>query len=254
MSTLFADVRGFSALAEEVGPAQTFDIINRYLAFMEPAIHEHHGFILQYLGDGIMALFPGRADDAVGAGVAMHRALVRLNEERRGAGEAPLAIGIGVNTGTVMVGTIGGLERLDSGVVGDSVNLASRIEGMTKMYGAALLLGERTVEALEDRSAFALREVDRVVAKGTHHDLSIFEVLDALPEGPRAARERTLPRYAEALLALKRGAFAEARDGFAAVAADDPKDGAAAAMAQRAADLLAAPPAEWTGATQLLTK
>ncbi len=166
MSTLFADVRGFSALAEKVGPKETFDIINRYLAFMEPAIHGHGGFILQYLGDGIMALFPKRADDAVHAGIEMHRALVRLNEARRGTGEAPLVIGIGINTGTVMVGTIGGTERLDSGVVGDSVNVASRIEGMTKMYGAALLLGDRTVEALEDRDAFTLREIDRVVAKG----------------------------------------------------------------------------------------
>jgi two-component system sensor histidine kinase ChiS len=177
-----------------------------------------------------------------------------MNETRRAAGDPPLVVGIGVNTGTVMVGTIGGEERLDSSVIGDAVNLASRIEGMTKMYGAALLLGDRTVAALADRSAYALRELDRVVAKGTSNDLSIYEVLDALPEGARAARERTRARYEGALAALKRGEFAAARDGFAEVAADDPTDRAAALLRERTAELAAAPPTAWTGATQLATK
>jgi class 3 adenylate cyclase len=254
MSTLFADIRGFSALAEAIGPARTFEVINRYLSFMEPAIHANRGLILQFLGDGIMALFPGTADDSVRGAIAMHQALARFNAERIAAGEAPLRVGIGINTGTVMVGTIGGRERLDSSVIGDSVNLASRIEGMTKMYGVALLIGEQTHRALQRPSDFALREVDRVVAKGTTIGQSIYEVLDILAEEPRKPRVASLAAYASALDAFKRGAFAQARQGFQEVTKSDTADPAAAAMLARSAEMEAHPPASWMGATKLETK
>jgi class 3 adenylate cyclase len=254
MSTLFCDIRGFSALAERIGPAKAFELINAYLRVMEPEIHGHHGLILQYFGDGIMVLFPGPADDAIRAGIAMHAALDRFNEKQRATGEPPIAVGIGVNTGQVMVGTIGGTERLDSGVVGDAVNLASRIEGMTRMYGSALLLGETTVAELADQARYSFREVDRVVAKGTTSALSIFEVLDVLPPAQREPRTRSLVAYAAALTSLKRGAFAEASQAFAAIATADPQDRAAAVMSQRAAELAAQPPASWLGASLLATK
>jgi class 3 adenylate cyclase len=253
MSTLFCDLRGFSTLAEKIGPPRAFELINEFLRCMEPEIYAHGGLIVQYLGDGIMALFPGDPDDAVRAGIAMHAALARFNAER-GAGDDPLAIGIGVNTGLVMVGTIGGVERLGSSVIGDAVNVASRLEGMTKLYGAAMLVGERTAEELGARDAYSLRELDRVVAKGKTSALSIYEVLDVLTAAERAARERTKPRYAAALAALKRGAFEEAATGFAAVAAEDPGDRAASVMSERAAELAARPPEGWVGATLLATK
>jgi class 3 adenylate cyclase len=250
MSILFCDVRGFTRLAETIGPDRSFALINSYLRAMEPAIHRHHGFIRQYLGDGIMALFPGAPDDAVAAAVDMHRALDDFNVGR----DPPLAIGIGINTGPVMLGTIGGQDRLDSGVVGDAVNLASRIEGMTKAYGSSILLGEATVLGLRQPSPFTLRPIDRVVAKGRGAPLRITEVLDALPAEARARRLATLTLWTKARQAYEAGAFAEAADTFAAVVAADPTDGPARVAQQRAAIAAVNPPEDWSGATALRTK
>jgi len=250
MSILFCDVRGFTLLAEALGPDKTFALINSYLRAMEPAIHAHHGFIRQYLGDGIMALFPGTADDAVAAAIDMHKALVRFNEGR----EQPLAIGIGINTGPVMLGTIGGQDRLDSGVVGDAVNLASRIEGMTKTYGATIVLGEPTVKALSTPERFSLRPIDRVVAKGRAQALTIVEVEDVLDDEARGRRAKTAARYQEGLAALERGAFTDAKAAFDEVVSADPHDAPARVLHGRAADYAKRPPSDWSGATRLLTK
>lgn len=250
MSILFCDVRGFTRLAETLGPDRTFALINSYLRAMEPAIHAHHGFIRQYLGDGIMALFPGTPDDAVAAAVDMHRALEAFNVGR----DQPLAIGVGINTGPIMLGTIGGQDRLDSGVVGDAVNLASRIEGMTKTYGSTILLGEATVLGLQQPQRFALRTVDRVVAKGRGAPLTITEVLDVLPQDAQSRRRDTAPMWSAARQALEAGAFAEARDAFAVVVDKDSGDAPARVLLERAAAFAVQPPANWNGATTLSTK
>jgi adenylate cyclase len=254
MSILFCDVRGFTTLAEELGPERTFALINSYLRAMEPAIHGHHGFIRQYLGDGIMALFPGSADDAVQAAIDMHGALHRFNDERATRNEGPLAIGIGINTGPVMLGTIGGTDRLDSGVVGDAVNLASRIEGMTKAYGTGILLGAGTVAALADPTRYRLRELDQVVAKGRVGHVAISEVMDVLPDDTKAAREHHRLAYSDALEAFRRGDFATATAAFAAVATACPDDRPAQTMADRADEYRRSPPVAWTGATRLTSK
>jgi class 3 adenylate cyclase len=250
MSILFCDVRGFTRLAEALGPERSFALINSYLRAMEPAIHGHHGFIRQYLGDGIMALFPGSADDAVAAAVDMVRALARFNVGR----DQPLHIGVGINTGPIMLGTIGGQDRLDSGVVGDAVNLASRIEGMTKTYGSTILLGEATVAGLKDPGRFGLRMVDRVIAKGRAAALTITEVLDVLPAASQETRRHTAPLWAAAHEALVAGDFARAASGFQQVIDADATDEAARVLLARTTAFVEQPPAEWHGATALQSK
>jgi class 3 adenylate cyclase len=163
MTVLFADVRGFSTRSEKHTPEENFAWLNRYLESIEPAIRDNRGFVNQYYGDGIMALFDS-ADDAVRAALAM---LVAV---------APLRIGIGVHTGPLMLGTIGGRDRLDTGVVGDAVNTASRIESLTKQYERPLLISDATKAALTDHDDLRFEEIDRVAPKGKRQHITLYAV------------------------------------------------------------------------------
>ncbi len=186
MAIMFSDIRGFTTMAESMGPQKTFSFINDYLGRMDPEIHKQDGFINDIFGDGIMALFHKGADAAVAAAIGMLRATDEF--------DSSLRMGVGIHTGELMLGTIGGSERLDCTVVGDPANTASRIEGMTKMYGAALLISEATYQALEDPDAYDIRPLDRVIAKGKDEPSTIYEVLD----GERDARRGAKPSDARA--------------------------------------------------------
>ncbi|MCB9756495.1 MAG: AAA family ATPase [Myxococcales bacterium] len=177
MTVLFSDIRDFTTLSEELTAQQTFDFINEYVAVMEPVIAASGGFIDKYIGDAIMALFPGRAEDAITAGLAMLRALEEFNAARRRAGAKPVRIGIGINTGTLILGTVGSRNRMEGTVISDAVNVASRIEGLTKQYEVALLISESTRAALARPEDFQLRRVDRVRVKGRGEPVTIYEVL-----------------------------------------------------------------------------
>jgi class 3 adenylate cyclase len=250
MTVLFSDVRGFTTLSERLGSRGAFDLINRYLERVEPAIHGNRGFISQYYGDGIMALFHTGADDAVRCAVEMQRALERFNEGR----DEPLGIGVGLNTGRLMLGTIGGGERLACNVIGDPANLAARIEGMTRMYGARVLLSEATAAKLSPGGP-RLRRLDRVVAKGKTQALTLYEVLDADPPALRDQKLATLPRFEAALDELAAGRFEVAAEGFEAIARGCPDDAVAAALARRAQALTTDEArASWDGAVRLLEK
>lgn len=199
MTLLFSDIRDFTALSESILPAENFRFINSYLSTMEPVVARHNGIIDKYIGDGIMALFPGSADDAVRSGVDMLYQLATYNLGRSHAGFVPIRIGIGINTGLVMMGTVGGHNRMDSTVIGDAVNLASRLEGLTKNYGTPLVISANTLHALEDPEAYSIRFIDRLRIKGRYQAQSVFEVFDADPEPLRLAKQATLHTFEEAL-------------------------------------------------------
>lgn len=255
MSVMFCDLRGFTTLAEHMGPEATFRFINGYLERMEPEIHRTGGFINQYLGDGIMALFPRGPDAAVDAAVGMARALEQLNGERAAAGEAPLKIGVGIHTGELMIGTIGGTGQLDSGVVGDVVNTAARLEGITKMYAATVLISGPTMLGLEHPERHALRPLDAVRAKGKSEPMALIEVVDADPRALRAQKIASRAQLEQALALYRKGRFAEAAVAFEAIVAACPEDGAARAFAQRCRSFLDKPPDEpWDGVLALQTK
>ncbi len=175
MTVLFSDIRGFTTLSERMSPDETFAFINAYLERMGPVIRDHHGFIDKYIGDAIMALF-ANADDALRAGLAMLAALDGFNAERRASGREPIEIGIGINTGSLMLGTIGEKHRMDGTVISDAVNLAARIEGLTKDYGAPMLISEYTYEELASPAAYVIRPVDVVVVKGKTRPVAIHAV------------------------------------------------------------------------------
>jgi class 3 adenylate cyclase len=159
MSILFSDIRSFTTLSESMMPDENFAFINAYLERMGPVIRDHNGFIDKYIGDAIMALFKN-ADDALRAGLAMLDTLDQFNAGRRAAGQQPIAIGIGINTGSLMLGTIGERHRMDGTVISDAVNLAARVESLTKDYkGAAADLGVHL--AATGRSQHLRHPVDR---------------------------------------------------------------------------------------------
>lgn len=178
MTILFADIRDFTPLSESMTPAENFEFINSYLSQMEPVVSRHRGIIDKYIGDAIMALFEYGADDAVRGAIAMLERLVLYNAGRARAGYLPIRIGIGINTGRVMIGTVGGLNRMDSTVIGDPVNLAARLEDATKTYNTPLIISQNTLYDLADPGAYAIRLLDRARVKGKSQPLSIHEVFD----------------------------------------------------------------------------
>ncbi len=237
-SVLFADIRGFTTMCEQMGPARSFAFVNRYLRWMEPAIHGHGGYVNQFLGDGIMALFPGAADDALRGALAMLAAVDEYNRERAAEGDLPIRIGIGVNTASLMVGVIGGHDRMDRGVIGDGTNVAARIEGMTKAYGASLLASSETVSRLADSGRFALRAVDRVVPVGRSEPLTIYEVLDGEPDSRRETKKATRTVFASGLEHWWAARFPEALECFSRCLAACPEDRGAEIFVERCHGML----------------
>jgi class 3 adenylate cyclase len=186
MTVLFSDIRSFTGLSEQVGAQATFAFLNNFLSRIGPVIRNNNGFIDKYIGDAVMALFDSPTD-AVAAAVEMLRELALINIERAENGETEIRIGIGINTGPLMLGIIGEDLRMEGTVIGDAVNLASRLEGLTKKYCVPLLVSEETLDAIkktddpETHESFLkdVRFVDAVTAKGRAEKTRVFEVFQA---------------------------------------------------------------------------
>lgn len=199
MTIMFADIRNFTPISESMTPAENFEFINSYLSQMEPAIRAHHGIIDKYMGDAIMSLFSQGADDALVAAIAMLAKLEDYNDGRKRAGYVPIDIGIGLNTGMVMIGTVGGAERMDSTVIGDAVNLTPRIEQATKTYHAPLLISQNTFYDLADPEKYDIRFLDRIRVRGNTQPLSLYEVFDGDPVEMRDGKRATKALFEEAV-------------------------------------------------------
>jgi adenylate cyclase len=181
-TVLFCDIRGFTTLTEELGPHATVSLLNEYFSIMVEVITKQGGMLDKFIGDAIMAAFglPVAHDDdedrAVRAAIGMVNALALWNAGRTAAGKAAVNIGIGLNTDSVVSGNIGSPRRMDYTIIGDGVNLASRLEGACKEYAARILISENTYKRL--RGTYRAREIDSVLVKGKHQPVAIYEVLD----------------------------------------------------------------------------
>lgn len=199
LTIMFSDIRDFTPLSESMTPSENFEFINSYLGVMEPVIDRHRGIIDKYMGDAIMALFTQSADDAVTGSIAMLKKLEHYNAGRGRAGYTPIQIGIGLNTGMVIIGTVGGANRMDSTVIGDVVNLTSRIEEATKTYHTQLLISQNTLYDLVDPSKYDIRFLDRIRVKGKTQPLSVYEVFDNDPAALRNAKRESRAKFEEAI-------------------------------------------------------
>jgi len=180
-TVLFADVRGFTTLTEQLGPQGTVALLNEYFTLMVDCIQQESGMLDKFIGDAIMAAFGipvGHEDDAdraVRAAIAMIETLNKWNLQRTTDGRLPVNIGIGLNTDTVISGNIGSSKRMDFTIIGDGVNLAARLESACKQYGSKILISEFTMRRL--KGTYRLREIDLVVVKGKTRPVAIYEVL-----------------------------------------------------------------------------
>lgn len=177
MTVMFADIRRFTSMSERMTVDDNFRFLNDYLNVIEPAVYANGGFIDKYIGDAVMALFPHEADAAVHAAVTMQQNIAAYNAERRASHGEPIEVGIGIHTGVVMLGTVGSEHRMDTTAIGDTVNLASRIENMTKTTGTSILISGSTYDALRHASVFDVRSVGEETVRGRSEPLTIFEVI-----------------------------------------------------------------------------
>ncbi|MCH8502934.1 MAG: HAMP domain-containing protein [Ectothiorhodospiraceae bacterium] len=232
-SILFSDIVGFTALAETLPPADLLDLLNGYLTRLSADIESEGGVIDKYIGDAIMALFGAplarrdHAERAVRAAMAMVESVKALNAEVPGR-KPNLSLGVGVNSGTVVAGNMGSRTRLNYTVVGDAVNLASRLEGLTRRYRLSILVSEATVQQCP---GLVFREIDRVQVKGRQAAVGIHEPVcgKAYLDDAMAGR---LALFARALAAYRQQSWDEAEAAFEAVAKDEP-DGPAALFLSR---------------------
>jgi len=255
MSVMFADLRDFTTLAERLDPRTTIELLNRYFQNMERPISREGGFIDSFAGDEIMALFDASADAAVRAGIGMWRELDEFNRRAAALSQPTLQMGIGVNTGPVVLGTVGGESRIQCTVIGDTVNLASRIEQLTKIYGARFLIGEQTFRSLSRPELCAIRLVDRVAVKGKSAAVELYEVIDAEASERRVAKIATGELLKPAMERYFSGKFKAALPLFQQACAEDANDPVPSLFADRCMQYLRdLPPQEWQGFEKLMQK
>jgi two-component system sensor histidine kinase ChiS len=255
MSVLFTDIRDFTSLSEELTPKENFDFLNEYLSCMEPVISRNHGFIDKYIGDSIMALFVGNVENAIDAAIEMRSALSDYNLQRKLENKSPVNSGIGIHTGNLMLGVVGGHGRMDGTVVSDAVNLASRVEGLTKMYGTSIIISQDTLIKLQDPTRYNYRFLDVVKVKGKKEAVYIFEILDGEPEEIKKLKIETKLDFGRAIQYYKNKEFDSAMLLFKKVLKINPNDRAAQLYEIRCKNILDfGIPEDWDGVETIKDK
>jgi len=220
MTIMFSDIRNFTSLSERMSPQENFNFLNLFLSRMEPVIGQYNGFIDKYIGDAIMSLFPTNADDALQCAIEMLRTLKDFNAEQN----EEVRIGIGLNTGNLMLGTIGGAHRMDGTVISDAVNLTSRVEAMTKSYGASIIITEQTYRGLEDPSQYLIRRLDNVIAKGKTKSVMLYQVCDFLSDEERKLVAGSKRQFEMGVSCFHDADFETALELFEGIAKANPRD------------------------------
>ena len=210
MTIMFSDIRDFTTISEEMTPKENFDFLNNYLGYMEPVIRNNHGFIDKFMGDSIMAIFSESPEDAINAAIEMRIKLQEFNQVMGQFGKPPIDSGIGIHTGMLMLGIVGGEGRMDGTVISDAVNLASRIEGLTKMYGGSIIISEDTLIKLNDPSQYNFRFIDIVKVKGKREAVYVFEIIDGESSSIKTLKIETKEKFGKALQHYKNKNLEEA--------------------------------------------
>eukprot|EP00928_Gymnodinium_smaydae_P058201 TRINITY_DN4142_c0_g2_i1.p1 TRINITY_DN4142_c0_g2~~TRINITY_DN4142_c0_g2_i1.p1 ORF type:complete len:1003 (-),score=140.53 TRINITY_DN4142_c0_g2_i1:178-3186(-) len=250
---LFSDIRSFTTLTEAIGPQETVAMLNEYFEEMVQCVLTCGGIVDKFIGDAIMAVWgtPFEAEDdadrAVEAALLMMKHLARLNERRASAGKPKLHIGIGINSGDVVSGNIGSSQRMEYTVIGDDVNLGSRLEAATKEYGVSILVSESTRARLRSTTV-PMREIDLLCVKGKTEPRPVWEPLHGVYS------EEGLRLFREGLQLYRRGEFLQASGSFERALVELPNDGPSNVYIQRCAALIQEPPAAWDGVWRMKHK
>jgi adenylate cyclase len=255
LTVLFSDIRGFTGISERLGPVELVAFLNEYLTAMTDIVMRRKGLLDKYIGDAVMAVFGApypyaeHALEACRTAYEMQLALKDLNAGWMGRGLPEVAIGVGVNTGEMVAGNMGSRDRFNYTVIGDDVNLASRLEGLNKVYGTRIIISASTQALIGEQ--FWTRTVDLVRVMGREEPVEIFELL-----GPIDAPQPLdyVAEYLELVADYRAGKFAEAKASAARLAAAHPEDHVLGVYAARLAELSENPPADWDGVLHLHTK
>ena len=223
MTVLFSDIRSYTSISEKMNPTENFAFINNYLKYISPVIRNHNGFIDKFIGDAIMALFPNEADDAINNSIKMLQRLKDFNQDNKSI-ESDIKIGIGLHTGSVILGTIGEKERIECTVISDAVNLASRLESLTKRFGVELLTSDNVIKKSQDKNKFLHRHLGSVRVKGKTKSLNIVEIYNTNSEDQIELKNKTKDKFISSLEDFSKQNFEIAIKGFQDIIADNPDD------------------------------
>lgn len=248
MTVLFNDIRSFTILSEKMSTEDNFAFINDYLKYMYPPVQSNGGFVDRYIGDSVMALFY-RSRDAIEAGIGMHKALIEYNKQRAKLSNPPIEIGIGLHCGKLMLGVIGVEYRLQGTVISSTVNLASHLEAMTKIYGSAMLVSQYVIQ--DDKDAYPTRYVGKVKLAGAVRAsyMDIFEILSAEREDILPKKIESKPFCEEGIKMYYDKRFAEASVKFTQSLKVCPNDKAVQYFLKQSAQfMVSGVPEDWDGA------
>jgi Adenylate cyclase, family 3 (some proteins contain HAMP domain) len=252
LTVMFSDIRSYTAISESLSCRGVFELLNSYFELTNPIITSNGGIIDKYIGDAIMSLFPSSPDGALRSAISINRALGKFNEDRRKNREAEILAGTGIHFGTVELGTVGDSTRLQATVIGDAVNLSSRLESATKVFGVRMLMSEAAHERLEDPREFHLRQIDTVRVKGKEQPIDLYEVFDLDEPSVMEKKTKMGSIFSDALQGYKAGEFPKALDLFARCAAECPEDTVVSAYVKRCSTLIRIPPGDdWAGVSTL---
>jgi class 3 adenylate cyclase len=255
VTVLFTDIRDFTSLSEKMTPEENFKFVSSFNERLGPVIRANNGFINQYLGDSIMAIFPGNPENALNAAIQMQKTINDLNTERKQNGLSPIRAGIGMHTGPLIMGITGDEYRMDAATISDTVNTAARIEGLTKHYKSPLLLSGDLLDHIHDKQHYRLRHLGKVQLKGKNNLLSIFECMDGYDGDILQKKLDTLSPFSEAMDLYQQQRFDAALELFQHVLDKDPEDFASLLFRENAVKYAVhGVPEDWSGAERMLFK
>jgi len=235
MTILFSDIRQFTEMFDSISLEEGFRFINSYFTRVVPVINRYGGFVDKYIGDAIMAIFPqsNGADMAVRASVEIQKRFREYNKHRARSGYRPLSLGIGIHTGTIILGVVGTHDRMQNTVISDAVNLASRIEGLTKTFGVSMAISGQTFRKLEHPEKYIFRYLGNVRVRGRVDPTSVYEILNGIDEELKEKKMRTSRNFEQGLFSFALRKYSEALDNFASVLSILPEDRASAIYSSR---------------------
>lgn len=252
ITVLFSDIRSYTTLSEGMTHLEVFTFLNDYFVNVSKPVGSYEGFIDIFIGDALMALFPRSPEDALNAAIAMRFDLHQFNEERRSLGMPSVHCGYGLHFGGVTLGTIGTPDRMQTTAIGDTVNLASRIESVTKTFKVEIVISDDVYNRLPDPASFLLREIDTVRVKGKHEPVTLYECFDVDPRELSQCKAATRDVLAEGMALYKAGDFDNALDKFTACAEACPADSIPPIYIKRCNTMKRIPPGEgWAGISTL---
>jgi len=255
VTVLFTDIRDFTTLSEKMTPEENFHFVSSFNARLGPVIRSNNGFINQYLGDSIMAIFPENPEDALRAAVGMQKAVHELNKERKEIGLPIIRAGIGMHTGSLIMGITGDEFRMDAATISDTVNTAARIESLTKYYKSPLLLSDHTLQFLNGQNNFHFRHLGSAKLKGKNNLLNIVECINGFDELQFERKLQTLSQFNEAMNSYHDQQFENALQIFQGILTNDPEDLTAHYFLTNTKKYLReGVPKNWTGAEEMMSK